>query len=590
MPAVSDCRLWLRAAGGYHRRDSNRTMAYSGFLFGENTAEASGSHGSAGDDLQATSNGHFVMALADPKGGELRLLRTLSGGERLYFYTAGPLLWFASSIRLLAAGARLQLTPNQLTVMDTLICGHGIEGDATVFDGIHEVLPGHELRVTDHIVGQTWHSPWRSALCSPTGAPPTLAREFRRRLEDAVAACTAGQSTAAVALSGGIDSSAVAAAAAEVLGPKNVVAYTYEFADPRHSRETHYADEVCARLGIRDHRVFPITLQSFIEYLPQSVWRSESPLYWPKPFMLSVAKHIGHDGFDRYLTGFGVGSHMGYLSTLADNLSDRGFDARSAAIWRRARFGPARRLDRLSQRSAALSVPHPRLHYPLAVWLQRLERNRHGAAMFPAFMHPLLLRLETHEQNGHLLDTDSVGELKQVLQERAVRHLLSCVDVTRTEKSSRELGVARLSPAHLPSTMPFAYFPVTPRLVDRWSASALRPGKYLLRLAYSDLLPDSVLHRKKSWADAVAAPGWLRLGRRMMQRALHDFPRSFDQHDLKLAKAVQDWEPHAIHASSLSFAMFWKLLAERHRTDPPTWEELIPGYRFRQRAADQGLA
>ena len=171
----------------------------------------------------------------------------------------------------------------------------------------------------------------------------------------------------------------------------------------------------------------------------------------------------------------------------------------------------------------------------------------------------------------------------ELVQRFALKHLISCVDVTRSEKSSREVGAARVSPAHFASTVKYAYYPVSPKWHDLPNAHRLRPGKYLLRLAYEKVLPDAVLTRKKSWGDAVASPGWMRLGRRLMQRALPEFPHSFSRFSAAHVDAVRHWEPHSIHASSLAFEFFHKVIAERESASPPTWAELIRGYQFARR-------
>jgi hypothetical protein len=75
----------------------------------------------------------------------------------------------------------------------------------------------------------------------------------------------------------------------------------------------------------------------------------------------------------------------------------------------------------------------------------------------------------------------------------------------------------------------------------------------------------------------------MRLGRRLMQRALPEFPHSFSRLSAAHVDAVRHWEPHSIHASSLAFEFFHKVIAERESASPPTWAELIRGYQFARR-------
>ena len=125
------------------------------------------------------------------------------------------------------------------------------------------------------------------AIVPPEGPPQKLAREFRDALTRAVERAVGRSRPVAVALSGGIDSSAIAAAAVDVVGADNVHTFTYEFDDPSHSKETEYAREVAEALGIRRHEVFQISFEDYINAIPETVWHSESIADWPKAFMIA---------------------------------------------------------------------------------------------------------------------------------------------------------------------------------------------------------------------------------------------------------------------------------------------------------------
>ena len=119
---------------------------------------------------------------------------------------------------------------------------------------------------------------------------------------------------------------------------------------------------------------------------------------------------------------------------------------------------------------------------------------------YPPEMKVLVNVKEPHADETVDMDL-AIGEC---LQLQAFAHLISCIDITRSEKSSREAtGEHRISPAHFPQCIPYAYFPVQPHPFV-WSGNRdKRPGKLLLQKAYRDILPESVLFRKKSWDDAV---------------------------------------------------------------------------------------
>lgn len=563
-------RLWLGNAVGKREREAGdkvvridgapRVVAWEGFV----TARPHG--------IESAPQGHF--ALVEANGSRLRLLRSLSGGERLYFARVGGLLLFAASIRPLLACPRLSGTLAADVADEVLLTGHPVFGDQTPVAGIREVLPGHVAEVgEDGAVSQRWH--WPGALRSPTGQPHVLAAEFRAALRSAVIRAVGNTRPVAIALSGGIDSSAIAAAAVEAFGADAIRTYTYEFEDPTHvAPETEYARKVNAALGIRHHEVFPIRYQDFLHAIPEHVWRSESAVHWPKAFLLQVSRHLASRGHPLYLSGFGIGSHMQYLSEVGRVLPYLPLKSLTLKYWRRVRFDAWDWLGALARVHPGLEPPHPRLYDLLLQVLERRGMIKDHRRFYPAGMRALLER-----RRGGLpawTELDETRPLGEVLQRQAFAHLISCVDVTRSEKASREVGACRISPAHFAECLPYAYFPIDPPPPVYSAARRMRPGKYLLKLAYRGMLPDAVLDRVKSWDDAVSSRAWRKRGRVFMLRALPRFPSDLDDvlgpgH----AHAVEQWEPTAIQANCLAFRFWQRLFLDGiPGTTPPQWQDL----------------
>lgn len=73
---------------------------------------------------------------------------------------------------------------------------------------------------------------WARRVFVVLAVPEELGRRFRDALTEAVAAAAGSERPVCVALSGGIDSSAIAAAAVDAFGAGGVEAITYEFGDP----------------------------------------------------------------------------------------------------------------------------------------------------------------------------------------------------------------------------------------------------------------------------------------------------------------------------------------------------------------------
>ena len=574
-------RLWVCASPLLRLGDQRALVAAEGFVAGDGLREALVATAQTPSYVSAPQ-GHYALLCADLQAGSLALLRSLSGGEHLYYARVGQLVLFAASVRPLLAHPQMSRRLNRAVIDEVLLTGLTTFGHETLHRGVDEVLPGHVVILSDRIGKQRWHS--REALRSPSGSPAALAAEFREALCSAVAMSVGRQRPVAIALSGGIDSSAVAAAAVEVVGADAIEAFTYEFDDPTHDTETHFAAAVCQRLGIRRHHVFRISFDAFLAAIPEMVWRSESFVHWPKAFMLPIARHIGARGHSQYLTGFGIGSHMSYLRELAGVLHWLPAPQKSLSYWRSARFDCWNWSRHLVRLHPGLEPPHPRLYLLLVRLLHHAGVITDVAAFFPPAMQPLL---EQRRDINALEPELAQASLLERLQLVAFSHLISCIDVTRSEKASREVGVCRVSPAHFAGCIPYAYFPIEPppRL---WSPGRrLRPGKYLLRHAYRNVLPESVLFRQKSWLDAVASPHWLRSGRLAMLRALPEFPSAFRRFGPGYHAAVQCWEPHSILATGLAFRLWERIFVEDEvSANPPTWAALLAGSSFRARGQD----
>ena len=568
-------RLWLYAADARLAIRDHRALGAEGLL-----ALGATPLDSLLTQVAPAPEGHFSLATVDDhrrgQAGSLRLLRGLSGGEHLYYFVHQDVVFFSASLRPLLRHPAVAGTLDRARARELLLVGLSTFGDKTVVYGVHEVLAGQALTFGSAAPQSDW--PYREALASATGSPPELARAFREKLATAIELALPRQRPLVVALSGGIDSSAIAAAAVEVAGAKQVVALTYEFEDPLHQSELGYAALVCKRLGIRDHRVFRLRAKEFVETIPEAVWRAESSVYWTKSFLLQVARKVRSYGFDRLLTGFGIGSHMSYLRELGRLLAvtRRLPLGPLVGAWRAAIFEGLPWLERLARLHPSLEAPHPRLLHILSQRLKGAGLLGQPACAYPRAISALLEELPALEHGA--LDAAGVP-LWQSLQWQCCAHLLSCVDVTRSEKSFRELGVQRISPAHFAMTIPYAYFPIDPPPPLFSAGRRQRPGKQLLQLAYRGLLPDAVLDRKKNWDDAVASREWRRQGRVMMLRALPRFASEL----AAIAESPQGraallaWEPRSILANGLSFLFYKRLLLDPRAANDavPSWDALL---------------
>ena len=107
--------------------------------------------------------------------------------------------------------------------------------------------------------------------------------ECRTRLEEAVRMRLMSDVPLGMFLSGGVDSSAIAAHyQAHDRGPVKTFAVGYGEAD---FSELTYARQVAERIGT-DHHEVVISMDDFFNALPQLVWHEDEPISWPSSVSL----------------------------------------------------------------------------------------------------------------------------------------------------------------------------------------------------------------------------------------------------------------------------------------------------------------
>ncbi len=562
-PGRAHCHgsLWLAGVPENLHVEPSRCIAYEGYMPSMNNLPDIGAIPST-DLIHALPQGEYVLAMSD--SSQLNLMRSLSGGERLYYLEHRGLLVFASSVRPLLVLLKSRRRFNVKKRQEIVLTGLTLFGNDTLFEGIQEILAGHV--VTFSGAGRTQRFFGEPLLRPLTGEPGTLAREFREALTAAVRLAIGDRTQVAVALSGDIDSAAVIAAATDVVGAANVVAFTHVFDDPTHNDETPFAREVCRSLGIQRHEVYKITLDAFLKAIPETVWRAESFVHWPKAFLLPASRHIRDQGFDQYLTGFGIGSHMTFFHELVNLIHHCPAPRLLFKAWELAQYRNMSGLMSLESVHPGLAIPNRRLYYLLLTTMKAQGLIDRLSDYYPQEYHGLLASEPSVDSHFSELTPEAL------LRMQSFSHLISCVDVTRWDKPLREIGVQRVSPAHFSSCLPYAYLHYLPQPF-LWSRNRhLRPGKHLLRVAMQGILPDSVLYRKKSWDDAVISQSWFRAGIRWMDRVASDAGMLFDQHDPAI---IDRWDRRSPQAAITGLRFWHKIFVEGEPSmTAPTWASL----------------
>lgn len=209
--------------------------------------------------------GMFAIAIWDATRGELFLVRDRVGKKPLYYARARGGIYFASEVQALAAVPGVSREVDDGAVDLYLTFGY-IPSPWSIYRAIRKVPPAHWLRVRGETV--TLERYWQPCF------EPKLDLEYRearqellRLFTESVRLRLISDVPLGVFLSGGVDSSAVAAVMSTI-SPEPIKTFSIGFSDPRYN-ELAYA-RVVARHYRTDHHEWVVEPQA-LDVLPEIV-------------------------------------------------------------------------------------------------------------------------------------------------------------------------------------------------------------------------------------------------------------------------------------------------------------------------------
>ena len=263
-----------------------------------------------GDDCVERFRGMFAFAIWDAPKRRLLLVRDRLGIKPLYWTMAGDTLLFGSEIKALLASGMVEAVANH-AVMPEVLSTRYTSGEETLFRGIYKLLPGHRLVFEGGAVAiqQYWDLPTRTD--SPESPAASPVERFKELLEESVRLRLMADVPLGMFLSGGIDSSAIAAIMARMID-RPLQTFSVAFKD-RAFNELEYAREVARSIGAVSHEIV-IDDQDFFGALPKLVWHEDEPIAHPSSvplyFVSALARQhvtvvLTGEGSDELLAGYG---------------------------------------------------------------------------------------------------------------------------------------------------------------------------------------------------------------------------------------------------------------------------------------------
>jgi asparagine synthase (glutamine-hydrolysing) len=262
-----------------------------------------------GDDLVDHLNGMFAFALWDERRLRLLVARDRMGEKPLYFTQTASAFIFASELKSLIVHPEVERRVNLLALRKYLQYEF-VPSPHTMIDGVHKLRPAHRLifEKGEWRIDPYWRLSYQGER-SKIGEDE-VAEEVHDRLREAVRMRLISDVPLGVLLSGGIDSSAVAALACEAAEGR-VKTFSIAF-EEKSFDESSYARLVADHLGT-EHYERRFTEREMLEIVPEIPRLLDEPLgdgSLIPTFLLSrftrerVTVALGGDGGDELFAGY----------------------------------------------------------------------------------------------------------------------------------------------------------------------------------------------------------------------------------------------------------------------------------------------
>jgi asparagine synthase (glutamine-hydrolysing) len=449
-----------------------------------------------GDEFVEQLRGMFALALWDRRRRRLLLARDRFGIKPLFYSAQGGRLAFASELTALARAPGFSRALDTDAV-EAFLAFNSIPAPLSAYEAARKLPPGHALAWRD---GQLRLSRYARPAPPPAAGQrreraSALAAEARARLRDSVRAHLVSDVPVGVLLSGGIDSSALTALAAE-LSPGRLATFSIGF-EERSFDELELARMVARRYGTDHHEL--VVRPDAAELLPRIAAAYDEPSGDSSALPTYLVCGLAARHVKVVLSGEG-GDELfgGYETYVADRLAPiAGPPARAAR--------PI--VERLPSAAGRVPLDYKLKRFARAGHLPALERH-HG---FKEIFAPELRR----ELRGGRAGSDPLDLHRARYAETAgAAPLARLQDVDLGIYLADDLLVKtdRMSMAHsLEARVPFLD-PVVAELAlalpSRHKVLGLST-KRLLRRAVAPLLPRAIVDARKR-GFSIPAAAWLR--------------------------------------------------------------------------------
>jgi len=255
-------------------------------------------------------SGQFAIALWDDRKNELNLVRDRFGIAPLYWTRQGDWFIFASEIKSILASGMVPARPDRRGI-DHIFTFSALPGPITCFEGIYMLPPGHFIKIKKGETGAIstkayWEIDFPDRGQEYQGKDTrSLVDEFEQLMIQAVDKRLRADVPVGSYLSGGVDSSMIAALAVKRKGSA-INTYTVRV-DAPDLDEVDAASSVAKYIGTKPPIVQDFRHEDTLKTYPELIQAAESPVIDTScAALLQLARKVHSCGQKVVLTGEGA--------------------------------------------------------------------------------------------------------------------------------------------------------------------------------------------------------------------------------------------------------------------------------------------
>lgn len=442
-------------------------------------------------------DGEFAFALWDSKARRLILVRDRIGTKPLYYHIDGNRLLFASEMKALLSYENCTREID-FQALEQYLSFLYILAPCTIFKGIRELPAGHILVWEDGKVEVAPH--WDLHYERKEYSEEDLCEEILRKLKESIKWRSEGDVPPGVFISGGIDSSAIAALLCKQFEePIHTFAIGFGKAG-KHFDELESARRASEFLGTIHHEY--VVKADIVEELPKILWRFDEPFANPTNLLTHVLakeakEHVpvalagvgGDEAFGGYPRFIGM-RFMDFYSKLPSFFRE-GMISKIATLLPESASG--KHIGRRLKRFLKTSNLNPLERY--LSWLSRLDGEEKRALYQESFLAEIGDFSSSDLMRMYLL-SDKATDIYDRMFYTDIKTNVPYCQLRYFDRTSRNTGLQIRFPFCDTQVMELsAIIPASLKLKNFQT-------KYILRKALKDFLPDDILTRKKVGFDA----------------------------------------------------------------------------------------